>query len=238
MTELEKIERAKMYIDKLANGVNPLDDSLIPEGDVINQVRLSRCLFFVSDILRQVIENDGIPAKKAKKAKKIPFDLPIEKRAFFDFSEQPIPISEIARRINVLRDSENMQTFSYKGIMDWLSEIGLLDWAAAPDGKRTKRPTSQGVEAGISVEDRESSKGPYQVVVYNLEAQHFILDNLDAVIQAENVYGEMASKPWTAAHEECLVDLYKKGVPVNEIAVTLKRGTNSIRSRLKKLGLT
>ena len=238
MTELEKIERAKMYIDKLANGVNPLDDSLIPEGDVINQVRLSRCLFFVSDILRQVIENDGVSAKKAKKEKKIPFDLPIEKRSSFDFSEHPIPISEIARRINALRDCENMQTFSYKGIMDWLSEIGLLDWAVTPDGKRTKRPTPQGAETGISVEDREGPKGPYQVVVYNLEAQHFILDNLDAVTQAENVYGEMASKPWTAAHETCLVDLYKKGVPVSEIAVTLKRGTNSIRSRLKKLGLT
>ena len=27
MTELEKIERAKMYMDKLANGINPIDDS-------------------------------------------------------------------------------------------------------------------------------------------------------------------------------------------------------------------
>lgn len=25
MTELEKIERAKMYMDKLANGINPID---------------------------------------------------------------------------------------------------------------------------------------------------------------------------------------------------------------------
>ena len=26
MTELEKIERAKMYMDKLANGINPIND--------------------------------------------------------------------------------------------------------------------------------------------------------------------------------------------------------------------
>lgn len=238
MTELEKMERAKMYIDKLANGINPIDDSMIPEGDVINQVHLSRCLFFVSGILRQVIEADVVSAKKTKKAKKLPLNLPIEKRTSFDFSNQPIPISEIARRINALRDCETMQTVSYKGIMDWLSGIGLLDWAVTPDGKRTKRPTPQGTEAGISVEDRESPKGPYQVVVYNLDAQHFILDNLDAVIQAENLDGELSSKPWTAAHEACLVDLYKKGVPMSEIAITLKRGTNSIRSRLHKLGLT
>lgn len=43
MTELEKMQRAKMYIDKLANGINPIDDAAAPENDVINNVRLSRC---------------------------------------------------------------------------------------------------------------------------------------------------------------------------------------------------
>ena len=54
MTELEKSRRAKLYIDKLANGINPIDDSPVPEQDVVNQVRVSRCLFFVSQILGQV----------------------------------------------------------------------------------------------------------------------------------------------------------------------------------------
>ena len=45
MTELEKIAYAKMFIDKLANGINPLDDSKIPDGDIVNNVRLSRCFF-------------------------------------------------------------------------------------------------------------------------------------------------------------------------------------------------
>lgn len=234
MTELEKIERAKTYIDKLANGINPIDDSVVPEGDVINQVRLSRCLFFVSDILRQVIENGGVSAKTTKKT---PFYLSVEKRALFAFSEQPIPISEIARRINALCDCENMQSLPYKGITDWLSEIGLLTSSVASDGKRVRRPTAQGIAAGISIEERNGLRGPYQVVVYNLEAQRYILNNLDAVIRAENVEGELTSKPWTKAHEECMVDLYKKGVPLSEIAVTLKRSTNSVRVRLKKLGL-
>lgn len=30
MTEIEKIEYAKSFIDKLANSINPLDDSPIP----------------------------------------------------------------------------------------------------------------------------------------------------------------------------------------------------------------
>lgn len=68
MTELEKIARAKMYMDKLANGIDPISDTLAPDRDIINQVRLSRCFFFVSDVLRQVLENGGVrPAVPAKK---------------------------------------------------------------------------------------------------------------------------------------------------------------------------
>ena len=68
MTELETLERAKIYMEKLANGINPIDGSVIPDEDVVNNVRLSRCFFYVSDVLRQVIENGGVtPQKKSKK---------------------------------------------------------------------------------------------------------------------------------------------------------------------------
>ena len=62
MTELETLERAKMYLEKLANGINPIDGSVIPDGDIVNHVRISRCFFYVSDVLRQVIENGGVTA--------------------------------------------------------------------------------------------------------------------------------------------------------------------------------
>ena len=36
MTELEKIAYAKTYIEKLANGINPLTDQPVPDSDSIN----------------------------------------------------------------------------------------------------------------------------------------------------------------------------------------------------------
>ena len=42
---------------------------------------------------------------------------------------------------------------------------------------------------------------------------------------------------WTPAHEECLVDLFSKNVPISEIAVTLMRTETGIRAKLKKMGL-
>lgn len=238
MTELEKIERTKMYMDKLANGINPIDDTVIPDEDIINNVRLSRCFFFVSDVLRQVIENGGIKPAGGKKTKKLPLSIPFEERAKFNYSEAPITASEIAKRVNELADTENMKKLSYSGILTWLTEIGMMELAFTAEGKQTKRPTKLGRENGISVEERMGSSGPYQVVVYSSEAQHFIVDNLDAIIASENTNTEMQGTPWTKEQENCLVELYGKSVPVREIAITLKRNASAVRGRIKKLGLT
>ena len=242
MTELEKNEREKTYMEKLANGINPLDDTAAPDGDMINQVRLSRCFFFVSDVLRQVIENGGIrptPASpKPLKPKKCPFELPIEKRSRFAYSEEPISISEIGKRINALVDSADMQKCSYSDILAWLITLGMMEWVALPDEKRTRRPTEAGRKMGISVVERLGDRGPYQAVVYDISAQRFIVENLDTIRPTLHTQTELQGTPWNKAHDECLIDLYQKSVPISEIAVTLKRNTSAIRKRLKKLGLT
>ena len=181
MTELEKIAYAKTYIEKLANGINPLTNQAVPDDDLINNVRISRCLFYVSDILRWIVENEGISQPKIKPAK-APFQLDWEARGKFEYSEIPIPISEIARRINELIREEDMKKLSYKHIADWLIQAGFLKLVTGDDGKTVRRPTDNGINIGISIEERESSKGSYMVVVYNQAAQEFILDNLDAII--------------------------------------------------------
>ena len=223
-------------MEKLANGINPIDGSVIPDEDVVNNVRLSRCFFYVSDVLRQVIENGGVTPQK--KSKKEPFSLTIEQREAFDFSAAPIPISEISKRINMLSANANMSTLSYAAIRDWLMSLGMLEHALDGNGKNVARPTPQGESTGIALEARNGANGPYFVVVYNLAAQHFILDNLDAIIDYNSVKAENQGQPWSPEHDRCLLDLHQKGVPVNEIAVTLKRGSGAVRSRLKKLGIT
>ena len=62
-TELDTMKHAKEYIDKLANGIGPFSDKPVPDGDIINNVKLSRCFFYISGILEKVIENGGEVAK-------------------------------------------------------------------------------------------------------------------------------------------------------------------------------
>ena len=223
-------------MEKLANGINPIDGSMIPDEDVVNNVRLSRCFFYVADVLRQVIDNGGVTPQK--KPKKEAFALTVEQRATFEFSTTPIPISELSKRINSLADNANMATLSYTVIRDWLMSIGMLEDALDGNGKHTKRPTSQGENIGIMLDARTGSNGTYFVVVYNVAAQHFIMDNLDAIIEFDNSMKDNQGQPWSPEHDRCLLDLYQKGVPMREIAVTLRRNAGAVRARLKKLGVS
>ena len=180
MTEIEKIEYAKSFIDKLANGINPLNDMPVPDEDIVNHVRLSRCFFYVSDILRQVVENGGVKPPKAKK--KVSFVITREQLSPFAFSEKPIPISEITRRINALVDQEEMRSLSYTSILKWLTQIGAIYEETDAQGKILRQPSETGKQLGISVEYRQNERGEYRVVVYNRDAQAFLIDNMEAIL--------------------------------------------------------
>ena len=238
MTELEKMQRAKMYMDKLANGINPLNDLPAAESDVINNIRISRCLFYVSDILRQVIESNGIQSKE--KSTKKPFFLSVDSRKQFSFSATPISISETTKRINDLVDVDRYKKLKHTDITSWLIEINALEACSTADGRTVKRPTGQGKSLGISTEKRIGRNGEYTGVYYNHEAQQFILDNMDTILAI--ISDKSAAKPenqglpWTPAHEECLIDLFRKDVPVSEIATTLMRTEAGVRARLKQMG--
>lgn len=50
MTETDKIAHARVYMEKLANGINPLTNQVVPDADLMNNVRISRCFFLCGSI--------------------------------------------------------------------------------------------------------------------------------------------------------------------------------------------
>ena len=178
MTELEKIAYAQTFIEKLANGINPLDDTPIPENDIANNVRLSRCFFFVSDILMQVCDNGGI----GKVEKTIPFSVTGEELLHFEFSQHGITASEIARRLSKVVKNPMMKSLSVPKLNQWLIEKGYLYESTDPQGKMRKMPTSRGQELGIFTERKMGRDGEYIAILFGERAQHFIIDNIRAIL--------------------------------------------------------
>lgn len=180
MTELEKIRYTKDFIDQMANGINPLDGSSIPETDLLNHVRISRCLFYVSDILRQVIENDGTEKKKSGN-RKLPFSLTPEQKQKYTCSDSPLSASELCKRLSDLNDDPQVKKLTYNALTDWLLRREILTEDTSENAKVRKCPTALGEELGLSVVTRHSMRGDYDVVVYDQNAQQFVLDNLDSL---------------------------------------------------------
>ena len=180
MEEFEILCRAKTYIDKLANGINPLNDQMLDENDIVNNVRLSRCFFYVSDVLRQVIENGGLVKKS--KSKRAAFYIDDEELNRYEYSDEPISITHVVRRINNLINQNEIKRLSYKIVSNWLKDIGMLEDANGKYGNARTCPTKIGEELGISIEKRISSKGEYFATYYNRNAQEFIINHIQTII--------------------------------------------------------
>ena len=189
MTELEKIAYAKSFIDKLSNGINPLDDTPIPEGDIANNVRLSRCFFYVSSILQKEIDRERRKQPKEKKPPRLPFSITQEQLEKFEYSSQPISVSAMGKKINWLVrediEEKRMEKFSYRKINYWLRDIGMIEWREWGNGKSKRFPTAEGESIGLVLQIWENYGRKSPVIYLSEEAQRFIIDNIEAVMEAE-----------------------------------------------------
>lgn len=180
MTELEKMQRAKMYIDKMANGIDPITDTDVRQDTVINNVRIARCLFYVSQVLGQVIANGGEVKGASKRVKFYITDKELER---VQLSDTPIAISELCNLIYTSVCDEKRRKLQATKITAWLVDKGVLSIVTSAEGKNRKVPSPFAKELGITVAHRSSIRGEYDVNLYNKQAQQFILDNLTAILQ-------------------------------------------------------
>ena len=205
MTELEKIEYAKTFIDKLAKGINPLDDTSIPENDIANNVRLSRCFFYVSTILQKEIDRERRKQPKENRSERLPFSIKQEQLNDFGYSPNPLSATAVARKINWLVrediEQKKIEKLSYRKITQWLMSIGMIEYREWEDGKIKRFPTTEGESIGLVLADWDNYGRRTPVIYFTEEAQRFIIDNIDAVIATEIKKGK-TSYPWGINDEE------------------------------------
>ena len=180
MTELETMQRAKMYMDKLARGIDPITDQEISDDSVLNNVRLARCFYYVSDVLGQVIANGGVIGSKPKLH---PFAITMEQLANVQISQEPVRITQLVELVGAAVENPQMKKLSTTVITNWLLEKGFLEKQTGPDGKSRRVPTQNGLLIGLSTQTRQGQYGEYQAVFYDAQAQQFVLDNLAAMLE-------------------------------------------------------
>lgn len=189
MEDIRLLQRAKDNILALANGTDPFSGEELTEESVINNVRMSRCFFYIADILGKVIDNNGEIGKTVYRKEGKYIHLSDTVISSYPYSEEPIGINNIIKTLRSIL-GENEKPLSSIQITAWLLKEGYLA-ENIHAGKRVKVPTQKGVMLGIATKEGVNLQTgiPYRMNIYSSKAQRFIIENhnriLDEILSPE-----------------------------------------------------
>lgn len=174
MIDVSKLRTAQDWIEKLANGINPLTFESVKEDDIVNNVHISRCLFFVSEMLKKV-ELSEPPIKRvrdfwmsAKEAELINILAPCGIALFTKTVNEHIPA--------------DMKPLSVTTVIKWLRNNGYLYEVDIDEKHKTNIPTEKGNQLGITLKVQQNSEGKdFQRVIYDVSAQRAMLTNIESI---------------------------------------------------------
>ena len=170
MTNLEKTKYAKLYIQKLANGINPLTNQPVNPNDIVRNEHIQNCLNYVADILQQVIENNS----EIEVDKKENFYITDNQKSLLFAKDKFCQIGAITNRINSVTRGNGTDKFVGSWITDWLLNLGMLE---LKDKKRVA--TQKGNMFGIMTQIKQYERTEN---LYSPKMQKFIFDNIDKII--------------------------------------------------------
>lgn len=176
MTEQETIQRAVMYLEKLSEGINPLNDAVIPDGEVVREARISRCLKYVVEKLSAI---SGINVQAEDKSPTQPFFILDIQLEALEPSMRSLSTTQLVEKINRITEENETRKFQSKWLLDWLTEQGLLELR---DSRRFT--TESGKLLGITVDEITNpvTQLPLRRVTFTTEAQLFVFDHLREMI--------------------------------------------------------
>jgi len=176
--DLKKLDISIEYIKRMAEGKNPINNEPLEDDSILNNPNVIRCFYFIEDVLKQVKDADGkVKGKKKRKS------FPIEHLKEYSY-QKDLSISNFVAQINEGLDGETHKKLSVSKITSWLKVMGYIDEYVNPEwNQKHSITTEKGRAIGIYSEERESSQGKrYVVLIYNRNAQQFIIDNMENIL--------------------------------------------------------
>ena len=182
--DIKKLETAIIYLQRIADGKNPVNNMPAEADSVLNNPNVIRCMYFVKEVLEEVKRNSGYIRKRAKRTDKPEF--PMEALADFVYREDKA-ISKFVEQVNESVDDRVYQRLSYRRILQWLKLNGFLAEEFSQElNKTVTLPTEKGSRIGIRAEKRTSLNGTeYMLVLYGKEAQEYMVQNMEMILNGE-----------------------------------------------------
>lgn len=183
--DMKKLETAILYLQRIADGNNPVNNMPVKEDSVINNPNVIRCMYFIKEVLEEVRRNGGYIGRTQKKSD-LP-DFPLDVLDGFVYKEDK-PITRVVEQINELIDTAVYRKLSYRPVTQYLKQNGYLEEVNTESGKNVTGVTEMGNAMGIYSEKRISMRGQeYMAILYGKKAQEFIVSHMAEIIAGESL---------------------------------------------------
>ena len=175
------LKKSKDYIDKLVEGINPVNGKPISTREVIYDYKVSRQLEFLSEYIKNEINRleDKAQSKVADNENElIEFELSDKELRNLTLSDKPVSLADVCNMLNHLRPSSNMRKLKAISAVEVLCNFGMIDRV-----RRKIIPTEEGAKLGIQFKEFQSNGSTLTKVLYSKEAQQFIIDHLNEIAE-------------------------------------------------------
>ena len=176
INDIEKIEKAKIIIQKIADGTNPTNGLLIETDSFLHDPRIIRCFYYISDVL------DGVINGSYSNKKITDFIITNEQKSEVKFTEGNIGVNETAKCINQQINPLISKKVSGALLNKGLKRMGILSELVA-DGKKRTITNENSKDYGFFLEKRNYEGREYEMVLINDEGKKFILDNIEKIME-------------------------------------------------------
>ena len=194
MEKNQMIERAKLYMKLLGEGVHPVTGQEIPTDSALMDEKVKRCFAFINEILDEYMDLaekvEQLEADREKKkvvvAEKQAFAITEAECENVKLSKEPITLLSFAKNINAAVDTAAMEKLSSTRLSKWLADRGFVTASKVRTvvNKTVYKPSEAAMRLGIveeEVVDKKSGEVKTQIKLEE-SAQLFILENIEEII--------------------------------------------------------
>lgn len=168
-------------LELLADGVDPKTGYSV-EDSILNSSFNKKILKEATEVIDKLLKLDYNPTHNDNR-RKYAFYLSEEDKAKIELSDTPIPISAFCYKINEVIDRTKMKQLQAVQITSWLVKEGYLREIKSEGGKSFKILTEKSRSIGMTSIQRTSSYGnTYDVNLYSIESQKFIIAHLNDIV--------------------------------------------------------
>lgn len=178
MKDISKLKQARLFLEKLANGRNPISGERVSDKDIVRDSRIISCLDTAVEAIEREIEELCENSGNDKNCERKGFYITSGQIDQLEVNEGECKVSDIAKEINRVTAENGSKTMQAVWINDWLESIGML----YRNGDGNRFATADGNKLGITSEVRQSSNGKELYTnLFSAQAQKFIYDNIETI---------------------------------------------------------